>query len=256
MKSIKDFLEFTRFKLCILCPFLAMSGYLLFNELSANIVFVSLSSFFVCMGAYSINNIVDVKEDFINRKKINPFASKLEGKIISGLAFSLGLYFCSFLSYVSVMFYVIAVFTSITYSVFVLKKYLFMKNLYTGFGVAQVFLIGAFASTSPSQAFLYYAIISLFILIGSMISDIRDYEGDKASGFKTLPVYLGCGLTKKLILSLILIYMFIITLAFPEFMILLPFLALKFLFLYKNRISFAHLSGTLAFIFLSVGLMI
>jgi len=36
---------------------------------------------------------------------------------------------------------------------------------------------------------------------------------------------------------------------------LLPFLALMFLFLHGNKVSLAHLSGSLAFIFLLIGLM-
>jgi 4-hydroxybenzoate polyprenyltransferase len=244
-----DFLRYVRFELCIFSAFIAASGYLLNNLLSGDLLFVMMSSFFVCAGAYSYNNMTDKTEDLINRKKANPFASNVAGKIATVLAFSLGFLFSLFLSPASVVFYVIAVFTSVAYSAFRLKKYLFLKNIYTGFGVTQVFLIGAANSPITSEIISYYVLLSVLILIESMISDLRDYAGDKAADIRTLPVYVGYEKVRYLILFAIAVYSALIIL-FTKLLVLLPFTTLMFLAINENKPHIAHSLGSYSLIFL------
>jgi len=246
-KLLSDFLEFIRFRICIFVTCIGIIGYLLFNTISMNLVFVVLASFLVTAGAYSFNNITDKKEDLINRKKINPFLINKSGYLISAICFSFGMFFSFFLSVYSIVFCSLGLFVSITYSFFRLKERFLVKNLYTGFGASVVFLAGA--SCISLEIFLYYLIFSLFIFIGSTISDLRDYEGDRLSNIKTLPVYLGYEVCKKIDFVLLSIFSVVI-LFFSHFIILLPFSIVMFYFLYKNKPSLAHSCEGFSFIFL------
>ena len=254
--KLRNLIEFIRPKLCVFVACISAIGYLLFNELSSNILFVLLSSFFVCAGAYSYNNMTDKKEDYINRKRLNPFVSSINGKRIVCACLLAGFSFSLFLSFSSVLFYISSAVTGIIYSKFAVKKHFIIKNIYTGFGVMQAFLIGASVSAPTLEAFYYYIALSLFVVIGSIISDMRDYTGDKSAGIKTIPVHFGYGITKALVLILLGIYAFFIIYSFVRLFSLLPFIGLMSFFVYKNKISYAHLSGSLSFVFLMVTLMI
>ena len=166
-----------------------MVGYFLFNRLSINIIFVVLTSFFLCAGAYSYNNITDKREDLINRKRISPLTYSSLGNIVVIASFSLGMIFSLFLSGTSIFISSLLLILGIAYSLFRIKRFFLIKNIYTGFGVPILFLLGA--ASINVETLWYYFLLSSFSFAGSIISDIRDYEGDKKTCIKTLPVYMG-----------------------------------------------------------------
>ncbi|MCK4554967.1 MAG: UbiA family prenyltransferase [Candidatus Aenigmarchaeota archaeon] len=252
--GLSDLLKYIRLDLCIFSTFIASSGYLLNNPLSNKLFFVILSSFFLCAGAYSYNNQKDKEEDLVNRKKSNPYTEISFGKIITLVVFLFGFISCFFLSYFSVMFYIVATITSLIYSKFKMKKYLLVKNIYTGFGVTQVFLIGAANSSITTQIIIYYVVLSVFIMIESIISDLRDYKGDKKMNIRTLPVCFGYDYTKKMLLSVLVSYALFVF--FLKLFVLVPFIILMSLYLYKNRVCAAHFVGSLSFLFLMGWLLI
>ena len=93
--------------------------------------------------------------------------------------------------------------------------------------------------------------------MGSLISDLRDYKGDKIVGIKTLPVYLGYRWTKKIIYSLLFgISVFILQLNLFYLLPLLLFIPLILLFILKNKPEMAHFYGNISLIFLTAWLMI
>ncbi len=249
-----DLLDFIRFRICFLAPFLAMTGYLLFNPLGIELIFVSLASFFGCVGAYSYNNITDRREDLINRKRTNPFVYNNKGLLITLSCFFLGALFLPFLPAICTFFYITSTLTSVIYSSFRIKRYFLVKNLYTGFGITQVFLLGA--AKLNSDVILYYFLFSILFFIGSLISDLRDYRGDKAVGIKTMPIYVGYTATKKFIYFLLIMFLIsILTLNLSKLFILLPFALLMLLFLGMNKPDIAHFCGGISFIFLAIMLV-
>jgi len=240
LKYLSDFLEFIRYKVCISCLFLAISGYLLRNSPSIDILFLSLSSFFLCAGVYAYNSITDKEEDVINKEKISSLVLSKKGYVLVGVFIFIGLLFSLFLPVYSLFFAVMATASGVTYSYFRLKRYLLLKNVYTGFGVNLIFLMGATAGVFVTSEILsYYLLISIFILIGSVISDLRDYEGDKALNIKTLPVRLGHNKTKYLVTFLLAVYT-ISLLFFTKVIILLPFSILMFFAVRSDKPSLAH----------------
>lgn len=253
-EKIRDFFDYIRFNICIFSVFIASSGYLLYAQPSIDLLFVALSSFFVCVGAYSYNNIVDKKEDSINRGRINPFSSNFEGVIITASAFLAGFVFSLFLSPLSVLFYIVTFTISLAYSGFRLKKYLLVKNLYTGFGITQVFLIGASNFSITSGVIHNYILISAFITIGSIISDLRDYKGDKAANIMTLPVFLGYEKARRLVM-LSLIFYSVWVIGFSEFFVIGPFVLLMLFAVFKDNPAVAHLFGRYSFVLIALWLV-
>ncbi|ODS37220.1 MAG: hypothetical protein A7315_04265 [Candidatus Altiarchaeales archaeon WOR_SM1_79] len=251
---IKDLLDFVRFRICFTASFLAITGCLLFNPLDIiKLIFISLSSFFVCAGVYSYNRITDKEEDIVNIKKLNPFVYN-KGILVVVCCFLLGFIFSLFLSAVSIFFYITSTITGLLYSRFRVKRYLLVKNLYTGFGASQVFLLGAASFTN--EAVMYYFLFSTLFFIGSIISDLRDYKGDKAAGVTTIPVHFGYNLCKKFIYLLLIAFsILILKLNLSELVILLPFVLLMVFFLNRNRVDAAHTSVIASLIFLVIRLV-
>jgi 4-hydroxybenzoate polyprenyltransferase len=248
----KELFEFIRLKLCIFASFLAMSGYLFFNPLNLNLIFVMIASFFVVMGGYTYNNITDKEEDLINRKKVNKFATNNKSYLIVVFSFLIASFFSLFLSFYSIFFTMLGIISCTIYSLFRIKKYFLLKNIYTGFSVAQVFLLGA--NNITIEIFLHYLLISFFIFISSIISDLRDYKGDKISSIKTLPVFLGYDKTRKIVFILLVFFSFLII--HSQFIILLPFSFVVLFFVYKNLPKNAHFLSGISLVFLAFSLLV
>jgi len=253
LNTVKEFLEFIRFKICIFITSIGISGYLLFNSFSVSqLIFTFLSSFFIIAGAYAYNNITDKEEDRINRSSVNPFALSRKGYLIVIGFFSIGFLFSLRLSLWSIFFYVIGIWISFVYSFFKLKRYFLVKNFYTAFGASLVFLLGAGIVSLSSIS--YYLIFSLFLFIGSMISDLRDYRGDKLNNIRTIPVILGYQTAKKIGLALLGIFSVIIL--FFDLIVLLPFSLSMIYFLLKNKPTLAHSCEGFSFIALVIWSML
>ncbi|MCK4634369.1 MAG: UbiA prenyltransferase family protein [Candidatus Aenigmarchaeota archaeon] len=244
---ISDFLGFIRFRICIFVTCIGIIGYLLFNPLSTNLFFVTLTCFFAVAGSYAYNNMTDKEEDLINRKELNSFVLDKRSYLVIIVLFSLGFFFSTFLSFYSLIFCLLGIVISFAYSFFKLKKHFLVKNFYTGFGATLVFLLGATYLTS--EIIEYYILLSFFIFIGSAISDLRDYDGDAANNIRTLPVYLGYDAGKKIIFVLLSIFSFLI-LFFSGFIVFLPFTMVMLYFLLKNKPTLAHSCEGCSFIFL------
>ncbi|WP_406655793.1 UbiA family prenyltransferase [Methanolobus sp. ZRKC2] len=193
-----EFFSFIRFKICLFVTGIGVSGYLLFNSLGFDVVFVTLCCFFAGATGYAYNLITDKSEDLINHKKINRFADSSTGMYLVYIFMLLGGLFSLFLSTSSMFFYLVITILNVSYSRFRLKKRFPLKNIMTGFGLTQVFMIGAANASLSNMVFTYYFIVSLFILLTSLISDLRDFEGDKKTGIKTVPVALGYNFSRKL----------------------------------------------------------
>ena len=246
---LKELVDFLRLKLCIFAPFMGMIGYLLFNHLSTNIIFVILISFFISVGGYAYNNITDREEDLINRKKINYIVLSDKSYLIVLFSFLIALLLSLFLPLYSIFFTIIGITVSTIYSLFKIKKYFLLKNIYTGFGATQLFLLGAGGITI--EIIQHYLLIAFFIFIGSIISDLRDCEGDKSVGIKTLPVYFGYDLTKKTIYFLLIILsVLILGMSVYNLFPMLVFVPIMFFYIVKNKPIIAHFSGVISLIFL------
>lgn len=257
IKTLKDFIDFIRIKICFFVTGIGVSGYVLFNPIDIRILWVALSCFFAGACGYSFNLITDKEEDLINKKKINPFTKNNAG-INLVICFTIaGALFSVFLCPLSVIFYWIMIALNISYSQFRMKKIFPFKNIFTGFGLTQVFFIGAANAPITIETLTYYFIVSLFIFITSLVSDLRDYEGDKATGIQTIPVALGYLHGKNFAyLLLIVSSAAIISLNLKGLYLLLPFVLPIIFYLHENKPKAAHHNLLVSFMFLPLSVLL
>lgn len=255
VSKMSEILDFIRVEICFFCVFIAISGFLIFNKISINLIFVILSSFFLCASLFAYNNMVDKKEDAINKKRVSGLTLTRRGNFILAFCFTIGLLSTLMLTLPSVIIYLLASFIGFTYSVFKLKQYMVLKNLYSGFSWSLSFLLGS----SPNLnhiSFVYYVVISLFIFISSIISDLRDFKGDKVQMIKTIPVSIGYNKSKKIIYLFYTLFSFFILLSgFNELLIFIPFCISIIILVNKNKIKLAHNFSGFAFIAFTLKLL-
>jgi len=245
---IKNLLDFLRLKICFYMCAMGVCGFLMFNPIDIRLAFVALTSFFGGAGAYAYNNLTDEEEDLINRRNINPLVLNGTGKFVVFICFMLGIFFSWFLSPFSVLLSISAVFVSMSYSAFKVKRIFLLKNLYTCFSIGMLFLIGSI--NINGEVITYYMLLSFFTSIISMISDLRDYEGDKHSNFNTVPVFLGYDRARKFIFILLLTFSTTIII-FSRLLILMPYVFFMLYFIWKDRPKLAHAYGGGSWIFLA-----
>ncbi|MBN2043115.1 MAG: UbiA family prenyltransferase [Candidatus Aenigmarchaeota archaeon] len=253
---MKEFLSFIRFGICIFTSFLALTGYMLFNQTGIIAVFVMLESFLLCASVYSYNNITDKEEDLRNRKRINRYVTG-GGLDISVMLGGLGLIFSSFLSLSSFVISLTFLLTGFAYSRFRIKKYCAIKNLYTALLIVQIFFLGTMRTGFDWMMIVYSGFFFTMILVGSLISDLRDYEGDMDTGFKTIPVVTSKRFSKIFIYFLIFGMLSLVTVFWVrDLIIFLPLGTLTAVYLSRDKYKTAHLFGSMGFIIMPMWLII
>ncbi len=243
-KRIREAFDFVRVRIALSLVFLAVSGYLIFNPMNANLLFVILGAFFLSCGSYGYNTITDKEEDAIN-SRINALAFSRIGLAAVFVSFALGILFSSFLGIIPIAISIISALTAFAYSRFRLKKYLFIKNIYTAFTVSLSFIFGAMELSS--EAISYYFAFSLFFFAGSIISDLRDFNGDRRAGIRTIPVIFGEENAKRflyvILAAILLVFSSIDLKTFLPFIFALP---ATYALVNKNKPKQAHLSMALS----------
>lgn len=146
-----------------------------------------------------------------------------------------------------------------------LKKHWIPGALIIGFACITTLLAGFFLS-SPSKDFLTFPPLLTLLLIvifgfGSMVRDIKDYDGDKKAGISTLPVLIGLNKAKAVIALIISLSFLGIAFYFGDIpLIVSAILASGFIWkvffskIYKERDFFiAYLSFLIIFIIVFLG---
>ena len=188
--------------------FLSLFSFLLYDiSLNLNLILIA---FLVTFSVYNINKLTDVKEDSINLPERADFIGRNRRPITHAtMACYLIALLLSFLQNLFAIF--IALFPlccGVIYSIkildFRLKDITGVKNIIIALSWAGT---GAFLPLLvASKAFIVVLLIFYFffvrIFIGSVTFDIRDIEGDRMSGVRTIPVVFGREKTKNLLLIL------------------------------------------------------
>ncbi len=254
----KELIDFIRLRVCLFITGIGITGYIIFNPVGVKIFWAAASTFFISATAYSYNLMTDKKEDLLNHKKINAFVLNRKGYALISVFMIIGLISTLQLSYMSLFFYLLLLVVGLVYSYFRIKNIFPFKNLYTGFVLSIVFFIGSTANSYLSISMVnYYLLISLHIFTISLISDLRDYAGDRETNLRTLPVVLGYSLVKKLIYLLLSLFAFLTLLTESIFLYpLMPFITPIAIYLRKDRPGTAHLWEMISFMLLPFGIII
>jgi len=160
---------------------------------------------------YNLNRLTDKKEDEINYPERSKFVKKYGGLFFKfgfflyGLSIFLSLYngiytFCIAL---------IPLILVILYSVFRLKKILYVKNVIVAVGWGTIsFLVGSYSNVFSLEILLIFLFIFIRSLIQSIIFDIKDVTGDGFYKINTIPKKHNIERTKNILLILNTIFAF------------------------------------------------
>jgi len=201
---MKEFRAFMRLEACFYIACIGVSGFLLFNPLSAVIIPVFLAIFFLTGSTYGYNHMTDREEDSINDKRLNIFVTNGKGMPAVVSMFAASFFFSLFLPLLSFFIFVLIIVLSFAYSKMRVKEIFLVKNLYTGAGMQLDFLTGAAVGGFSPVMLSYFPLGFFFGFMINLLGDIRGYEGDLAAGVKTLPIFMGIGPSMRLAQSLFL----------------------------------------------------
>lgn len=189
--------------------FQAFAGYILLGTLPN--LSLCLAVFLMTFSVYNLNKLTDIGEDAINTPERLRF---LAGKRTQMLYISLGAYVLSAIiaflklpSALPVIFIPLA--ANALYSARLipgiprLKDIPIMKNVIVAISWASVCtLMPALETNEPAKAIIlvtYFMMARVFV--NTVVFDIRDVDGDRANGVRTIPVILGRGKTTAVLLS-------------------------------------------------------
>ena len=201
--------------LTISSVFIAITGFLLpyfsflLYEVKVNFNLL-IASFLLIFAIYNLNKLTDIKEDSVNVPDRAGFIEKnkrfvIWATIVSYIAaFSLS-FLQNPLSIFIILFpFCIGLIYSIKISSFRLKDITGIKNIVVALAWT---VIGTFLPLAISfRDFIVILLIFYFfftkLFINTVIFDVRDIEGDRISGVRTIPVVLGRKKTKNILLFL------------------------------------------------------
>ncbi len=251
MKTFFGLIWITRPLNLIIIFFAILLGYIS-SEKTINFpdILYFIPLLFIAAGGYVLNDIIDIKEDKINRPErvlVKKIISKIYAKI-----FLLILFFFSIIFVINkpilLFFAFILIILVIIYDLF-LKSTPLVGNITTALVSSSPILWGAAVTGYIPNISIFISLLAFSIhLPREIIKDMTDYSGDKCSGRKTTPVLFGNKRTKLIaiftfvpallmITAIPLIFNFsVIFLLLTAIFVLLPFL-LSFLYLLYNKYS-------------------
>jgi len=243
IKNLHKLLETNRISLLTSSSiFIAFNGLLvtLISFLLYNIPIDPIlltSSFLVTLSAYSFNKITDTAEDRLN----NPDRLALINKNkrfwvqISFTSLTLSLLIGALKNLLTIPIlltpFIIALFYSFKFSPSLprLKEVFCVKSIVvaTNWALVATLLPITVGSFNLSTMFFIFSFIFITIFVNTVLFDVKDIEGDRAAGIRTIPIVLGIERTKWLLLSVnsVLIFYLFFSLILNGFFIYLPALA-------------------------------
>lgn len=165
-------------------------------------------SFLATFSVYNMNRTTDVAEDSINRSEA-PF----KGTVLNLVSSIVSLVLCFILSFwvglktVSVI--AVSFIASIAYSVKLmpsfprLKEIVGLKSIIVAFswGFTGAFLPATTHPVDSIERLLVFAYLFIQLFVNTVLCDVRDMHGDRASGIITLPIALGLNKVRILLLA-------------------------------------------------------
>ena len=255
---MREFRAFMRLETCLYISCIGASGFLLFNPLTITIMPLFLSVLFLTGASYGYNHLTDMEEDRINNRRLNIFVTNRKGAPAVAGMIAAGTFFSLFLPPPSILIFLLSIPLIIAYSKLRVKEIFLAKNLYTGLTIGLMFLMGAAAAGAVTpQVLSSFFVAAFFGFMLNILGDIRGFEGDLATGIKTIPVFMGVGPSIRLAQSLFLgfsVYIFIFRLYSFYPLAIFPFIISIFLAFEKHKL--ARLGIISSFIVFSAVLLI
>ena len=269
MKKLKSYIDIVR-PVNVIITFLVVyvAGIICGGEIlfSLPLLFAAVSASFTAAAGNVINDIFDLEIDIINRP-LRPLPSGIVVKS-EAIIYYISLVFISLAVSLTISFPAVLIVILTNLILFLYSKYLksvpLIGNISVSVCTGLAFIFGGIAVGSVENSMIP-AIFAFFItIIREIIKDIEDIKGDSINNQTTLPVKYGLGITKRILVALILslifatIYPFITGEYKIEYLILVLFLVdLPLVYLireiysgdFKDKLSFLSLKLKVLMIF-------
>ena len=167
---------------------------------------ILLIAFLATFSVYNMNRATDRAEDSINRPRVAS-RSLLFFLVPSMVASALCLLLSASVGAQALTVIVTSFIASIFYSVKLspstprLKEIVGLKSVLVAFswGFTGALLPASFQAVDVAKIVMAFTYIFIQILVNTILCDVRDMDGDRSSGVKTLPIALGLSRTRKLL---------------------------------------------------------
>jgi 4-hydroxybenzoate polyprenyltransferase len=181
--------------------------------LDPNLFLLSTSTILIAAAGYIINDYYDIKIDYINRPD-----KVVVGKLIKRrIALTTHMVFTYFGILIGVLLNLFVGIVNLTAGFVLwfysnhLKRIPLIGNLSIALLTAAGLMVVNILYPKNLMLVFIYAVFAFFInLIREIIKDLEDWKGDQAFGCKTLPVIWGIRKTKRLLLLIVSIFIFLI----------------------------------------------
>lgn len=191
--------------------FLALNGLIvtMFSSLLYGLEMkpvILLAAFLATFSVYNLNKATDKAEDSINRPETASRGTPYF-LIPSIIALVSCLWISASIGAQALAVMVIPLLVAIAYSVKLsrsiprLKEIVGVKSILVAlsWGFTGSLLPASFQPVGIEKVILTFIYISIQLLVNTILFDIRDMDGDRASGVMTLPIVLGLKMSRKLI---------------------------------------------------------
>jgi len=206
LSSLLELLTSTSIFLALNASMVAAFSSLLYGlEVKPTILLIA---FLATFSVYNMNRATDGAEDSINRPQAAS-RSPLLFLVPSMIASALCLLLSASVGAQALTVIITSFTSSILYSFKLspstprLKEILGLKSVLVAFswGFTGALLPASFQAVDAVKIVLAFTYIFIQILVNTILCDVRDMDGDRASGVNTLPLALGLGTTRKLLFT-------------------------------------------------------
>ena len=167
---------------------------------------ILLIAFLATFSVYNMNRATDRAEDSINRPRVAS-RSLLFFLVPSMIASASCLLLSASVGAQALSVIVTSLIASIFYSVKLspsiprLKEIVGLKSVLVAFswGFTGALLPASSQAVDVAMMVMVFTYIFIQVLVNTILCDVRDMDGDRASGVKTIPIALGLSTTKKLL---------------------------------------------------------
>jgi len=196
MQMIKGFFNIIRPVNCLI-TFIAIivSGLICTknNHISTNLFLAGLVGFLVTAAGNSINDIIDINIDRINRPN-RPLPSLIitlkQAWVLFVMLVTTSLVLGLFLNQFAFLIVLLSNVLLILYSL-TIKRVMLFGNIVISFLTAYAFIFGGIVVENVKGALIPAVFAFLINLIREMIKDMEDIKGDKLAGLNTFPIKFG-----------------------------------------------------------------
>lgn len=196
--------------IALVCVFLTYTSFEFLN-IQPNVVLL-FAVFLSTFSIYSLNRLTDMEEDLINTPERESYVKGKEKTLLAlcimsyGIALLLGF----LVKPISIVVLLFPLFIGVLYSMEFSRKLPRLKNISgmknisvsLSWTVGAVFLPLIFKYPGFSVVSLLFYFVFIKCLVDTISFDVRDIEGDRKSGVKTIPVLLGRSRTRLLLFGI------------------------------------------------------